>query len=66
MTAPREPRYAYEDPAALAWTAQMFRTAHRRRLLRLAAEQAEAEVTVSGAETTLSSTDTTPGGVGHG
>jgi hypothetical protein len=40
MTA-QEPRYAYEDPAALAWTAQMFRTARRRRLLRLAAEAAD-------------------------
>jgi hypothetical protein len=35
-----QPRYAYEDPAALAWTAQMFRTARRRRLLREAAEAA--------------------------
>jgi hypothetical protein len=39
----REPRYAYEDPAALAWTAQMFRTARRRRLARKAAERAEEE-----------------------
>lgn len=38
MTAQQEPRYAYEDPAALAWTAQMFRGARRRRLARLAAE----------------------------
>lgn len=43
MTAQREPRYAYEDPAALAWTAQMFRTARRRRLLREAAEAAAGE-----------------------
>lgn len=35
----REPRYAYEDPAALAWAAQLLRTAHRRRLLRLATER---------------------------
>ena len=34
------PRYAYENPADLAWGAQLLRTAHRRRLLRLAAEQA--------------------------
>jgi hypothetical protein len=41
MTAQPEHRYAYEDPAALAWAAQLLRTARRRRLLRLAAEQAE-------------------------
>lgn len=40
MTGRAEPRYAYQDPAALAWTAQMFRTARRRRL---AAEAAEAQ-----------------------
>jgi hypothetical protein len=34
-------RFAYQDPAALAWTAQMFRTAHRRRIARLAAEEAQ-------------------------
>jgi len=39
--AAREPQFAFEDPAALAWTAQMFRTARRRRLLRLAAEAAD-------------------------
>ncbi len=43
MSAPQEARYAYQDPAALAWTAQMFRTAHRRRIARLAAEQAQHE-----------------------
>lgn len=38
MTAQQEPRYAYEDPAALAWGAQLLKTARRRRLARLAAE----------------------------
>jgi hypothetical protein len=42
MAAQQQPRYAYEDPAALAWGAQLLRTARRRRLARLAAEQAEA------------------------
>jgi len=41
MTAQQEPRYAYEDPAALAWGAQLLRTARRRRLLRLAVEAAD-------------------------
>jgi hypothetical protein len=43
MTAQLEPRYAYEDPAALAWTAQMFREARRRRLARLAAQATDTQ-----------------------
>ncbi len=37
------PRYAYENPADLAWTAQMVKTWAKRRRARLAAEQAAAE-----------------------
>ena len=33
------PRFAYENPSDLAWAAQLLRTARRRRLLRLAAEE---------------------------
>jgi hypothetical protein len=40
MTGVQEPQYAYQDPAALAWTAQLLRTARRRRIARLAAEEA--------------------------
>ena len=47
----RAPRYAYEDPAALAWAAQLLRTAHRRRLLRLAAEAAQHDQQRTGAVT---------------
>lgn len=36
-----EPRYAYEDPADLAWGAALLREGRRRRLARLAREEAE-------------------------
>jgi len=36
-------QYAYQDPTVMAWTAQMFRTARRRRMQRLAVEAARTE-----------------------
>jgi excisionase family DNA binding protein len=38
------PRFAYENATDLAWGAQLLRAAHRRRLLRLAAEQPPASL----------------------
>jgi hypothetical protein len=62
MTDQREPKYAYEDPAALAWGAQMVREWGKRKRLRLAAEEAAREAAPSGPETARSQPSSTAGG----